>query len=265
AVRSNALALEPATHHHTWFHYLDNIQDWCVSRQLWWGHRIPAYRVHLAGHQASDDNDDNLENERWVVARNEVEARQLAVETYGDHPLLTLEQDQDVLDTWFSSALLPLSALVGAHSSSESMKDHWAKDVEESRQCNLDPKELVRAEKDLKREFPSGIPSCGTDALRLTLSTYLAQALDSQSHGTADAVSKSHEGFESFRLAQSAGAAQRFFLQDLCDVYIEFSKPVLYSAKNNVRKTQIATKMRPKHFKFDAIFMQIELIVVEVV
>ncbi|RHY99602.1 hypothetical protein DYB26_005973, partial [Aphanomyces astaci] len=84
---------------------------------------------------------------------------------------------------------------------------------------NLDPKELVRAEKDLKREFPSGIPSCGTDALRLTLST------------------KSHEGFESFRLAQSAGAAQRFFLQDLCDVYIEFSKPVLYSAKNNVRKT----------------------------
>ncbi|RHY87738.1 hypothetical protein DYB37_005362 [Aphanomyces astaci] len=124
--------------------------------KLWWGHRIPAYRVHLAGHQASDDNDDNLENERWVVARNEVEARQLAVETYGDHPLLTLEQDQDVLDTWFSSALLPLSALVG----------------------NLDPKELVRAEKDLKREFPSGIPSCGTDALRLTLSTYLAQDFD---------------------------------------------------------------------------------------
>ncbi|RQM27330.1 hypothetical protein B5M09_008640 [Aphanomyces astaci] len=190
AVRSNALALEPATHHHTWFHYLDNIQDWCVSRQLWWGHRIPAYRVHLAGHQASDDNDDNLENERWVVARNEVEARQLALETYGDHPLLTLEQDQDVLDTWFSSALLPLSALVGAHSSSESLKAHVYGNeymdrngrpmtlfLKLSNTCtrNLDPKELVRAEKDLKREFPSGIPSCGTDALRLTLSTYLAQ------------------------------------------------------------------------------------------
>lgn len=69
--------------------WLDNIQDWCLSRQLWWGHRIPAWR----------DQDGNV-----YVARNEEEARQKA----GGKEL---EQDPDVLDTWFSSALWPFSTL----------------------------------------------------------------------------------------------------------------------------------------------------------
>lgn len=109
-VRNGVMAIEPKTHQHTWFYFLENIQDWCVSRQLWWGHRIPAYRVSsdcLVAAQKTVDND------QWFVGRSITEARQKAElelgVTLSDEDL---EQDVDVLDTWFSSGLLPLSALV---------------------------------------------------------------------------------------------------------------------------------------------------------
>ena len=72
-------------------------RDWCVSRQLLWGHRIPAYRC-------SFDN-----NDTWLAARSEEEALLLAKKKYGNS--VQVEQDSDVLDTWFSSALLPFSAV----------------------------------------------------------------------------------------------------------------------------------------------------------
>jgi valyl-tRNA synthetase len=109
-VRSGVMAIEPKSHAHTWFYFLENIQDWCVSRQLWWGHRIPAYRVSsarlaAAGKQAS--------GEQWFVGRSVSDARSKAEAELGvqlsDEDM---EQDVDVLDTWFSSGLLPLSALV---------------------------------------------------------------------------------------------------------------------------------------------------------
>ncbi|KAJ8904867.1 hypothetical protein NDN08_001381 [Rhodosorus marinus] len=99
AVRSGELKLVPNIFEGTWFNWLDNIRDWCVSRQLWWGHRIPAYLA--AAKNGSSE---------WIVGRDEDDARNRAAEKLGvDGAELTLEQDEDVLDTWFSSGLFPFS------------------------------------------------------------------------------------------------------------------------------------------------------------
>lgn len=103
-VRSGAMTIEPKSHAHTWFFFLDNMQDWCVSRQLWWGHRVPAYRVK------SDSSD------WWFVASSIDEAREKAELALGKKLADSdMEQDADVLDTWFSSGLLPLSVFVSLH------------------------------------------------------------------------------------------------------------------------------------------------------
>lgn len=72
AVRNKELIITPAAHEKTWFDWLDNIQDWCISRQLWWGHRIPCYLVKIAG---VIDHPDKNNNDHWVVGRTEEEAR----------------------------------------------------------------------------------------------------------------------------------------------------------------------------------------------
>jgi len=83
---------------------MDNIRDWCVSRQLWWGHRIPAYFASVEGQPKGDDATS------WVVARSEDEARAQAAARFGvPEARIVLEQDEDVLDTWFSSGLFPFS------------------------------------------------------------------------------------------------------------------------------------------------------------
>jgi len=74
--------------------WLRNIKDWCISRQLWWGHQIPAYRLN------SQKGDHNLE--RWVTAHS----RKEAAAALGSDDIL---QDEDVLDTWFSSSLFPFA------------------------------------------------------------------------------------------------------------------------------------------------------------
>lgn len=89
---------------HRW---LENIRDWCISRQLWWGHRIPAWYVML--------EDDNLREigaytDHWVVARDEEEARDVASQRFKGKNF-KMSQDPDVLDTWFSSGLFPFSVL----------------------------------------------------------------------------------------------------------------------------------------------------------
>jgi valyl-tRNA synthetase len=94
AVRDGDLELVPDLWSKTWDHWLENIKPWCISRQLWWGHRIPAWY--------SDDG-------RVFVAESEAEARRQAGAALAADA--ALRQDPDVLDTWFSSALWPFSTL----------------------------------------------------------------------------------------------------------------------------------------------------------
>eukprot|EP00163_Fabomonas_tropica_P014126 TRINITY_DN257_c0_g1_i2.p1 TRINITY_DN257_c0_g1~~TRINITY_DN257_c0_g1_i2.p1 ORF type:complete len:920 (+),score=298.90 TRINITY_DN257_c0_g1_i2:190-2949(+) len=109
ALREGDLEIIPEMHHVTWYNWLENIRDWCISRQLWWGHRIPAYLVKMEGQPLPTGD----KAEDWVVARTPEEAadkvmkeRNLAPGTSFD-----LVQDPDVLDTWFSSGLFPFSTL----------------------------------------------------------------------------------------------------------------------------------------------------------
>jgi valyl-tRNA synthetase len=106
AVKNGDIRVVPETWKKTWYNWLENIQPWCVSRQLWWGHRIPAW-------YAEDGN--------VFVAETEEEARNQA----GNQPL---RQDEDVLDTWFSSALWPFATL-GWPEDTEDLRRHYPNDV----------------------------------------------------------------------------------------------------------------------------------------
>ena len=95
AVESGQIRFVPDNWKNTYFQWMRNIEDWCISRQLWWGHRVPAWY---------DDQG------RIVVGRDETEARQRWQQQFGGEAP-QLRQDPDVLDTWFSSALWPFSTL----------------------------------------------------------------------------------------------------------------------------------------------------------
>ena len=98
--------------------YLHHPKDWCLSRQLWWGHRIPAFHVVSSVPAGSPTSVPAVSAQHcvtkegvWVIARTKEEARDYACEKLGYHNgTFKLEQDEDVLDTWFSSGLLPLLA-----------------------------------------------------------------------------------------------------------------------------------------------------------
>ena len=108
AVRSGELKISPQTSENEWFRWLENIQDWCISRQLWWGHRIPAYFVEVSGLSNSRDDESC-----WVSGRSESEALDKALKRFPGvgKSSITLHQDEDVLDTWFSSGLWPFSIM----------------------------------------------------------------------------------------------------------------------------------------------------------
>jgi valyl-tRNA synthetase len=107
AVKNGDIRIVPETWTKTWFNWLENIQPWCVSRQLWWGHRIPAWF----------DDDGNI-----YVAATVDEAQSQAGEG------VALRQDEDVLDTWFSSALWPFATL-GWPEQTEDLRRHYPNDV----------------------------------------------------------------------------------------------------------------------------------------
>ncbi len=107
-VMNDELKFYPAKYKNTYKNWLENIQDWCISRQLWWGHRIPAYYFSV-GISSTDAQ------EKFVVAETAEKALELARQKSGNAnlQLSDLRQDEDALDTWFSSWLWPISLFDG--------------------------------------------------------------------------------------------------------------------------------------------------------
>ena len=140
AVRSGAVEIVPGTWEKTFFNWMENIQPWCVSRQLWWGHRIPAWEgppvewldfskpVNERGHDpksplphfvAENEEDAIAQAREFYASKGNLEGKKLSVVADGevglnqdyDEITVRLRQDSDVLDTWFSSALWPFATL----------------------------------------------------------------------------------------------------------------------------------------------------------
>lgn len=104
-VKSKELLILPNEFEKDWYRWLENIRDWCISRQILWGHQCPVYLVTINGKQSDPSVDDN-----WVAARNIEEAYERACKKFNvEKQNIQLKQDDDVLDTWFSSGLFPFS------------------------------------------------------------------------------------------------------------------------------------------------------------
>nr|XP_057904054.1 valine--tRNA ligase, mitochondrial isoform X2 [Doryrhamphus excisus] len=239
AVEDGRLEIIPHFYTKTWTNWLSNISDWCISRQLWWGHRIPAYRAKVPG--AADQ-----QQEEWVWGRSEEEARERAAIKHGVKPEdIVLTQDPDVLDTWFSSGLFPFAMLGWPRQTTDLqhfyplslletgsdliffwvarmvmlgteltgrlpfqqvllhplVRDKHGRKMTKSlgnvidpldvihgvslerlqqkvTEGNLDPREKVVAMEAQRKDFPRGIPQCGTDALRFALCSHKVQGED---------------------------------------------------------------------------------------
>ena len=226
AVENGDIKFVPDNWKNTYFEWMRNIQDWCISRQIWWGHRIPAWY----------DEEGNI-----YVGTSEQEVR----EQHGLAPDYPLKQDEDVLDTWFSSALWPFSTL-GWPEKTPELAQHYPTSVlvtgfdiiffwvarmimmglkfqgevpfkevyihglvrdadgqkmSKSKGNVLDPIDLIdgielealvekrlsgmmqphlqkKVEKATRKDFPDGIPSFGTDALRFTFASLASTGRD---------------------------------------------------------------------------------------
>ena len=230
--QTGELKFVPSSHTITWVRWLENIQDWCISRQLWWGHRIPAYLVTLEGEAKNDIG------ERWLTADSEEEALEKAKAKFGTDKL-SVKQDEDVLDTWYSSGLLPFSSMGWPNQTPDLSKffpntlletghdiiffwvarmvmfslelldvlpfktvflhamvrDAQGRKMSKSKgnvvdpidliegisleglhkkllEGNLPEKEIQIAKEGQQKNYPKGIPECGTDATRFGLCSY---------------------------------------------------------------------------------------------
>ena len=130
-VNSGKIKIIPEFHKQTLFSFLENIKDWCVSRQLWWGHQCPIFLVTIKGVL---DNPDPSNNDHWIGAKTEEEAKQKAAKKWkvDDLSKISVKQDNDVLDTWFSSGILPFSVFGWPDTNSEELKAFFPTDLLET-------------------------------------------------------------------------------------------------------------------------------------
>ncbi|OVA06796.1 Aminoacyl-tRNA synthetase [Macleaya cordata] len=119
AVEERQITIVPERFEKIYNHWLSNIKDWCISRQLWWGHRIPVW--YIEGKDCEED---------YIVARSSEEALLKAREKYGKG--MEIYQDPDVLDTWFSSSLWPFSTLGWPNVTAEDYKKFYPTTVLET-------------------------------------------------------------------------------------------------------------------------------------
>ncbi|PFX27275.1 valine--tRNA ligase-like [Stylophora pistillata] len=343
AVRNGDLKIIPSMHEKVWYNWLENCRDWCISRQLWWGHRIPAFFVTIDDPSVPPGED--TDGKYWVSGRTEEEVLKKAAERFNVAPeKITLKQDEDVLDTWFSSGLFPFSIfgwpeetddykvfypgtlletghdilffwiarmvklglkLTGQLPFTEvflhaMVRDAHGRKMSKSlgnvidpvdvikgvsledlhlqlENSNLDPREIERARKGQKEDYPEGIPECGTDALRFALCAYTAQGRDInldvlrvqgyrhfcnklwnatkfalsglgpdfkpnakpelignetlEDHWILSRLSyaekTANDGFKNYDFPSATTAIYNFWLYELCDVYLEYLKPIL--------------------------------------
>jgi valyl-tRNA synthetase len=221
AVKRGRTTFVPKTWENTYFHWMENIQPWCISRQLWWGHQIPAWY--------GPDGE-------VFVAETEADAKAAAKAHYGKDE--TLKRDDDVLDTWFSSALWPFSTL-GWPDKTPELARYYPTDVlvtgfdiiffwiarmmmmglhfmEEVPFRDVYIHALVRDEKGQKMSKSKGnvidplelIDSYGADALRFTLAAMAAQGRDIK------LSSARVEGYRNF--ATKLWNASRFAMMNDC-------------------------------------------------
>lgn len=107
AVSSGQIKIQPPYALKQYMDGLDKMEDWCISRQLWWGHQAPAYLIVREG---QDEEICSADNDLWIIAKTEEEAQKIAEKKLAGESY-RLVRDPDVLDTWFSSALWPFSTL----------------------------------------------------------------------------------------------------------------------------------------------------------
>jgi valyl-tRNA synthetase len=267
AVREGKTTFVPKNWETTYFNWMENIQPWCISRQLWWGHQIPAWY--------GPDG-------KVFVAADEADAQTQADNHYGRQTLLN--RDPDVLDTWFSSALWPFSTLGWPDQTKElerfyptsvlvtgfdiiffwvarmmMMGLHFMKDAGGAPQipfADIYIHRLVRDASGAKMSKSKGnvvdplgvIDEFGADALRFTLMRNAARFVEFNgaarvagfdpksaketlnrwiAHETAKAAAEITQAIETYKFNEAAGCAYRFVWNVYCDWYVELSKPVL--------------------------------------